>query len=257
MAIDSRVRVRTPFATKLDLPPPFRAIALREAGNALAHAIGVADEAGAGALIHVGRYDVAEFAVVLEPPEPLHSARRAIYAGLVALTDALAAAAPPEKPIDIVWPDAIRVGGGFLGGARLAWPRQSNEDAAPHWLIFAAMIRTAVGDQDFVLHPQATALDAEGFRIEADQLIESFARHFMVTIDTWQQDGFTDVARSYLSRLVAEDGVRREIDDNGDLLIRRAGRTDVERRLLLPALAGPSWLDSQAVARSEHPATAP
>ncbi len=256
MAIDSRVRVRTQFATKLDLPPPFRAIALREAGNALAHAIGIADEAGAGALIHVGRYDVAEFAVVLEPTEPLRSALRAIYAGLVALTDALAAAAPPEKPIDIVWPDAIRVDGGLLGGARLAWPAQSNEDAAPNWLIFAAMIRTSAGDQDFVLHPEATALDAEGFGIEADQLIESFTRHFMATIDTWQQDGFIDVARSYLSRLAPEDGVRREIDDNGDLLVRRVGRTDVERRPLLPVLAEPSWLDSEACGRSGHSATA-
>lgn len=108
MARDSYVRIRTPFADDLDLPPPFRAIALREAGNAFAHAIGVADKEGPGALVHVGRYDFAELAVVLEPAEPLRTARRAIYAGLVALTDALAAAAPPEKPIDIVWPDAIK-----------------------------------------------------------------------------------------------------------------------------------------------------
>jgi hypothetical protein len=37
--------------------------------------------------------------------------------------------------------------------------------------------------------------------------------------------------------------VRREIADNGDLLIRRVGKTDVERRTLLNALAMPSWLD--------------
>ncbi len=246
MALDSRIRVRTPLAAGLDLPPPYRAIALREAGDALAHAISVADDAGAGALVHVGRYDVAEFAVVLEPAEPLRSARRAIYAGLAALTDALAAAAPPEKPIDIVWPDAIRVDGGLLGRARLAWPTQSSEDAPPTWLIFAAMIRTAASEQDLVSHPEATALDAEGFHIGADRLIESFARHLMVAIDAWQQDGFIDVARSYLSRLAPEDGVRREIDDNGDLLLRRVGQTEVERRLLLPALAAPSWLDPEA-----------
>lgn len=244
MAIDPRVRVHTPFAAGLDLPPPFRAIALREAGNALAHAIGVADEAGAGALVHVGRYDLAEFAVVLEPTEPLRSARRAFYAGLAALTDALAAAAPPEKPIDIVWPDTIRIDGGLLGSARLAWPTHGDEDAPPTWLIFAAVIRTAASEQDLVLHPETTALDAEGFHIGADRLIESFARHLMVAIDTWQQDGFIGVARSYLSRLAPEDGVRREIDDNGDLLLRRVDRTEVERRALLPALARPSWCDN-------------
>lgn len=245
MAFDLRVRLRTPFAADLDLPPPFRAIALREAGDAFAHAIGVADEQGAGALVHVGRYDLAEFAVVLEPAEPLRTARRVIYAGLGALTDALAAAAPPEKPIDIVWPDAIRVDGGLVGGARLAWPARSNERTPPTWLIFAAVIRTASGEQDPMLRPQTTALDAEGFDIGAAQLIESFARHFMVAIDAWQQDGFAEVARSYLSRVAREPGVRREIDVNGDLLLHCVGKAEVERRPLLPALAAPSWLDPE------------
>ena len=65
----------------------------------------------------------------------------------------------------------------------------------------------------------------------------------MVTVDTWQQDGFAEVASSYLSRVAPEKGVRRDIDDNGDLLVRRVDKTVVERRPLLPALATPSWLD--------------
>lgn len=107
------------------------------------------------------------------------------------------------------------------------------------------MIRTATSEQDRVLHSHATALDAEGFHIGAAQLIESFARHFMVAIDAWQQDGFAAVARSYLSRLAREQGVSREIDLNGDLLVRRVGQAEVERRPLLPALATPSWLDPE------------
>jgi biotin/lipoate A/B protein ligase family protein len=245
MARDSHVRIRPPFADDLDLPPPFRAIALREAGNAFAHAIGVADKEGAGALVHVGRYGFAELAVVLEPAEPLRTARRVIYAGLVALTDALAAAAPPEKPIDIVWPDAIRIDAGLVGSVRLAWPAHGNEEAPPTWLVFAAVIRTATSEQDPVLPSHATALDAEGFHIGSAQLIESFARYFMVAIDAWQQDGFAAVARSYLSRLAREKGVRREIDLNGDLLVRRVGQAEVERRPLLPALTTPSWLDPE------------
>jgi hypothetical protein len=65
----------------------------------------------------------------------------------------------------------------------------------------------------------------------------------MVTFDTWQQKGFAEVASSYLSRVVSEKGVRRDIDDNGDLLMRRIDKTVVERRPLVPALATPSWLD--------------
>ena len=54
-------------------------------------------------------------------------ARRAFYAGMVALADALAAHAPPEKPMTIDWPDAIRVDGGLIGGGRLAWPENADE----------------------------------------------------------------------------------------------------------------------------------
>src|SRR5438552_5681659 len=127
MAIETRARVRTPFAPELDLPPPYRLVALREVGDAFAHAVAVAAEEGAGTLVHVGRFDLAEFAVVLEPEEPLATARRALYAGLCALADALAVHAPPEKPLTFDWPDAVRVDGGLVGGARLAWPQGADE----------------------------------------------------------------------------------------------------------------------------------
>src|ERR1700736_6525144 len=121
MSLDSRNRIREPFAFDLDLPPPFRAVVLREVGDAFAHATQIAADAGAGTLVHVGRFDLAEFAVVLEPDEPLRTARRALYAGLVALTDALRAYAPPNKSVTIDWPDAIRIDGGLVGGGRLGW----------------------------------------------------------------------------------------------------------------------------------------
>jgi Biotin/lipoate A/B protein ligase family len=84
-------RPRPSSKPALDLPPPFRLVTLREVGDAFAHAVRVAGEEGAGTLVHVGRFDLAELAVVLEPQEPLRSARRALYAGLCALGDALAA----------------------------------------------------------------------------------------------------------------------------------------------------------------------
>jgi hypothetical protein len=39
--------------------------------------------------------------------------------------------------------------------------------------------------------------------------------------------------------------VRREIDQQGDLIIRRVGKADTERRALVPALEAPSWIDPQ------------
>jgi hypothetical protein len=223
-------RLRRSSKPALDLPPPFRLVSLREVGDAFAHASSIAAAEGAGTLVHVGRFDLAEFAVVLEPEEPLKTARRALYAGLVALADALAVHAPPECPITFDWPDAVRVNGGLVGGARL---------------VFGAMIRTvAMGEEDPGLRPLSAALEEEGFdELGSGALVETFARHLMVTIDAWQASGFGEIAKSYLARLPPEPGVRRDIDDNGDLLVRRMAAPTIERRSLVPALAQPSWLD--------------
>jgi biotin-(acetyl-CoA carboxylase) ligase len=241
----------------LDLPPPFRLVRLREVGDAFAHARSVAAEEGAGTLVYVGRFDLAEFAVVLEPEEPLRTARRAFYAGMCALADALAVQAPPEKPIGFDWPDAVRVDGALVGGARLAWPADADDAAPPPWLVFGAMIRTVtMGDREQGLRPLESALADEGFDdAGSDRLVESFARHLMVAIDTWQERGFAEIAKTYLARLAPASslspasgggkggGVRRDIDHNGDLLTRRTNNGAAERRVLTEALAAPSWFD--------------
>jgi biotin-(acetyl-CoA carboxylase) ligase len=237
--------MRAPYAVEIELPPPYRLVTLREVGDAFEHAVKVARDEGAGTMVFVGRFDLAEFAVVLEPDEPLRIARRAFYAGCVALADALAAHAPPEKPISFDWPDAIRVDGGLVGGARLAWPADAAEDAPPDWLVFGAMIRTvSLSDGDPGLRPLEAALEEEGFSdLGAGRLMQSFARHLMVITDAWQEHGFAAVAKEYIKRLAPEPGVRRDIDDTGNLLVRRMGKTEAERRSLLSALLAPSWLD--------------
>ncbi len=242
MSLDCRIR--SPFAPKLALPPAFRLVSLREIGDAFAHAQEIAAEEGAGTLVWVGRFDLVEFAVVLEPEEPLGEARRAFYAGMAALVDALAAHAPPEKPISIDWPDAIRVDGGLVGGGRLAWPKGAGEDR-PAWLVFGAMIRTVeMTERKPGLRPLGAALEEEGFHdLGSGQVVESFARHLMVMTDAWQEAGFRTVAQSYLSRVPAEPGVERSIDASGDLLVRRAGEPKMTKRRLIPALQTPSWLD--------------
>jgi hypothetical protein len=245
MSAETRSRAKTPFRRKLDLPPVFREVALRESGNAFAHAQEIAAESGAGTLVWVGRFDLVEFAVVLEPDEPLVAARRAIYAGLAALADALAVHAPPEMSLFYDFPATLRFNHGLIGGGQLAWPVNAKETERPDWLVFGAMVRVHILDN---LEPGERAsfasMEDEGFEdFAAATLVESFSRHLMTHMDEWQNNGFSKVARSYLSRLPAESNVERSIDGTGDVLTRVKGKADVKKQKLLPAIECALWLD--------------
>ena len=245
--VQTRARFLEPKAPTLDLPPLFRLVSLREAGHAFAHAKEIAAKEGAGTIVWVRRFDLVEFALVVEPDESLKSARRTIYAGLSALIDALAALAPPEKYIVFDWPAAILIDGGLVGGGELAWPKGAAENERPEWLVFGAMVRTAaLVPLEPGFNPNVSNLEDEGFtELGAGRLVESFARHFMATVDLWQEKGFLEVAKAYLQRLPAEEGLERTIDGVGDLLLRRKGKLEVEKRKLVPAIVPVRWRDAK------------
>ena len=234
----------------LDLPPGYTLVALRELGDAFARACEIAAEAGAGTLVWVRRYDLVEFAVVLEPDEPLKSARRAFFAGMNALADAIAAHCPPEREVTFDWPDAIRFDAGLLGGGRLGWPAECTEGDIPEWLVFGVILRAAA--MAHVPEVQAAAgvsLLSEGFEmVDTDAIVESFTRHLMTAFDLWKERGFEAIARDYLERLPTHKaGERRGIDVNGDLLVTQpAGIGAPARSSLVDALGRATWYDQQA-----------
>jgi hypothetical protein len=65
----------------------------------------------------------------------------------------------------------------------------------------------------------------------------------MAVLDTWQQEGFSDIARRYLQRLSPATSAPRNIDGNGDLLIGAVADPRVERRSLARALSQASGFD--------------
>jgi hypothetical protein len=176
----------------LNLPPTYRLVSLRESGDAFAHACANASVLGAGTIIWTRRFDLAEFAVVLEPNESLRTARRAFLLGMKALIEALAATSPPQIPISLDWPDAVRIDGVLVGGGRLGWPDSISEDEEPDWLVFAVMLRTALlhaGEPG--LRPLHGALDELGFiELDTGALLESFARHLLAAFHMLAEDGF-------------------------------------------------------------------
>jgi hypothetical protein len=210
--------------------------------DAFAEAVALAANAGAGTLVYVGRFDVVEFAVVLEPEEALRSARRAVYAGASALASALLRYAPPERPITFTWPDALCVDGALVGGVRLGWPHGAEEEQPPAWLVFGALVRRARLQE--AASGLATALEEEGFEDSGSgRLVEGFTRHLMRLLDLWESHGFEGVAEEYLSHLSLRKEASLSIDPNGDLVVRWPGKSQPERHGLAAALQKPRWLD--------------
>ncbi len=231
----------------LDLPPPYNLVILREAGDAFAHACAIAEEAGAGTLVWVRRFDHVELAVVLEPEDCLSRARRAHYAGMNALASALATHAPPSKPVTFDWPDAIRVDGVLVGGARLGFPADTRNDETPAWLVFSTMIRTTVvHGPETGMRPLTGALDEVGFEnISAEEIIASFSRHLMAILHEWSEDGFDNIARTWLGYLPSGERDFR-IDDDGNLCLKPDNsQSSVGKRSLADGLLTPTWLDPE------------
>jgi hypothetical protein len=193
--------------------------------------------AGAGTLVWGEGPGRLAAAVTLEPEEPLASARRAIYAGTSALAEAVAALAPPERPVAVLWPDTLIYDAARLGGATLLWPEDCAEDAVPDWLVLGIEV---LRDRDALAepgrHPQSISL-AEDEIGPPSALIEAFASYLMLAFDTWSARGFEALARRYLGRVPL--GASLRIAPDGALI--EGG----ERRDLVPAIRERAWFDPE------------
>ena len=226
------------------LPPGFSLVTLRESGDAFGHAQAIAADAGAATLVWVRRFDIVEFAVVLEPDAILAEARLAHYLAMNALADALAIHSPPERPVLFRWPDALTYDLGLIGGGRLAWPADCSEKQVPDWLVFGAMVR-ATTMSPFQLGQTGVGMAEEGFEeVDAVDLIEAFARHLMLGVSRWQEEGAKPTVRRWLDRLEKATGVRHGIEPNGDLVA--TSQHGTERNGLVEALARVDWLDRES-----------
>jgi BirA family transcriptional regulator, biotin operon repressor / biotin---[acetyl-CoA-carboxylase] ligase len=241
-------------------PPPFEPVSIA-AGSAFDIARSkAAAGAGAGTLVWLRRADRLanrfDWAVVLEPSEPLEPSLTVAYVALLGLGDALAALGPPHVRVSFGWPDRVAVNRGRVGGIRIAAAETGVAPAIPDWLVLGAEIRlyNDPDDRDPGLHPDETALIEEGFgEIEAPLLAESLSRNFLLWMNRWQDDGLAPVLREWQAHF--DDGQGGDltvevagekltggftgIDATGALLLGQSG--NVRRISLVDALRRPSW----------------
>lgn len=167
----------------LDLPPPYTLIALAPPAEAVAHAVSVAAEAGAGTLVWVCREDAVEVAVVLEPGMARAALGPVLFAGMNAVAGALAVDSPVEKAVSFA-------GGRVLfdlrevGGVTVTWAAGE----MPDWGVLGVSL-------------DAAGLREEGFSdFETGGFVENFARHLMLALDLFTARGEAPVMAQYALR---------------------------------------------------------
>lgn len=180
-------------------------------------------------------------AVVLEPGIAASEALAMIPLAMVAAGDSLGALGPPNLAITFGWPDTLFANGGRFGKVSMHFPRGVGASDIADFAVLAISMDLRWGgaglSQEPGSEPGRTVLHEEGCgEMEAIQLIESWSRHFLAWIDTWEQDGFRPVHDAWYfradnrdSQAAIEAGERRwdgtvsGLDEHGGLLLRGAG----------------------------------
>jgi len=223
-------------------PPLFRGERVQAGLDPLAKATAAAMRGiDAGTIFWADRDDLMDVALVLAPERTLEQAMVMVPTMMVGLADSVGALAPPEVGVSWFWPDDIRVNGAKCGVVRAA---AATDDPAcePDWLVVALTLQRASAFDDPGDHAEFTSLMDEGcVDLTVTQLIESWARHALVWINRWEDDGFAPIHESWRGRAesvgeqidvtiggeVTASGLFLGVDENGGMLLKRDGATDV------------------------------
>lgn len=170
-------------------------------------------------------------ALVLAPEEPLERAVGIVFAVALGLGDALGALAPPEVAVHYVWPGGIKVNAADCGQLRAA-AATSDPKAVPDWLVVGAtMPYLPPEDSEPGAHPDRTALALEGCgEVTPMRLLDSFARHTLVWINRFVEDGMAPLHAAWRERAwgmgePAAGGLFVGLDENGGQLLKTASGT--------------------------------
>lgn len=162
-----------------------------------------------GTIFYSEAGDVLRAALVLAPETPLEDAILAVYVAQIGLAESLGALAPPEVPVFFQWPDRIKVNGAVCGGVRYA-ADVSDPRAIPGWLVIGIDVPFIPVSDEPGANPNQTCLLEEGCsEIEPMALLESWAKHTLLWLTYFMDNGFERVHKEWRPRC---DSLGKEID---------------------------------------------
>ena len=234
-----------------EFPPLIRGIATgtkeNPADNALAGAAN--GELGAGDLVWSKDLSTARLAIILEPEVTAERALCMVPLAMVTVADSIGAIGPPNLPITFDWPKTIFANGAVVGGVDMYFPDGARKQDIPDFAVLALNLDIFWSSDrnrqagNALLEPgkdlTRTVLHEEGAGdLDRTLIIESWARHFLAWVDTWEQDGFKSVHENWLfrannrnetvtvkTRSGSEQGTLLGMDEHGGLLLRQENNT--------------------------------
>ena len=168
-----------------------------QGGDPFAMAIAAAEVGcDAGLVIFDLAADRLRAAIVFAPDLTLADAAVILPICGVGLQNAIGALGPPEVSVQFGWDGTVYVNGGRCGVLRIA--ASGTPDVEPDWLVIDLTLSLWPDSDETGLQPDQTALYAEGCaEIDAISLLEAWARHTLVGINTWTDSGTSQIHREW------------------------------------------------------------
>ncbi|QBF32388.1 biotin/lipoate--protein ligase family protein [Thalassococcus sp. S3] len=198
----------------------------------------------AGTVVHNVQADKLRAAIVFAPEVALEDAMAMLPLCGVGFQNALGALAPPEVAVHLTWAGGIKVNGASCGGFSVA---ASDKDPAsqPDWLVIGLDVPLMQMTPDPGQRPDQTALYDEGCaEVDPERLLESWARHTLVWINRWEEEGMRPLHDEWMGLadgigedtvILGQAGTFVGVDERFGALLRDAERTHL---LALSALLG-------------------
>ena len=142
----------------------------------------------------------AHCAIVLRPDFPNARAGQLVYVGGVSAGAALAGLLSPMTGLRYRWPNRILLNELDAGRIVLVSPGLDRDPMT--WLVLGLMVNVAHHPEN--PEPEAyNSVHASGSRkVGAEAVIEDFARHFLASINRWDEEGFEPIRRIWTARAV-------------------------------------------------------
>jgi len=242
--------------TQPQLPPLLQAEAVGQGSDVHTKAVARAAAGAVGLVCYSSRTDMLDMAVTLAPEVPAAQAAQMHHALMIAIGDAIGAAAPPEVSVGYQFPGTLLLNRGVAGYVRVSMAPASGDDSLPAWMVAGLRLRIAADDRPRSLEYRManSSLEEEGAGfISRTRLLESCCRHFLVWLHRWEGEGFRPLHDLWVKRvdkeavLMTRDGQNAEwigLDEEGCGLVKTGGKAqvisllDADAIFALPELEG-------------------